>query len=255
MQADEAGATAVQLAAIVCPSSLSPRARSPSRSTCRRARWSRRCLIGDALVAIEISLRLRHGVAADPDRRCRETGPAVSASCRERGDVVVFRWPGDRSQAWVKRVIGLPGDRIQMRQGQLWINGHPATLKPDGIGEADGRPRQHRNRLSLYRDAAERRQPRDLQDASTMAASTTRLRSPCRPESCSCSATTATIPPTAASRCATAASDCCRSTTLSAAPMSGRLLGHGFMRSQPVWTWPSGFRLARFFLGALSGSR
>jgi signal peptidase I len=53
------------------------------------------------------------------------------------GDVVVFRWPGDRSQAWVKRVVGLPGDRIQMRQGQLFINDHAATLKADGIGEAE----------------------------------------------------------------------------------------------------------------------
>jgi signal peptidase I len=49
----------------------------------------------------------------------------------------VFRWPGDRSQAWVKRVVGLPGDRIQLRQGQLFINDHAAELKPDGIGEAE----------------------------------------------------------------------------------------------------------------------
>jgi len=53
------------------------------------------------------------------------------------GDVVVFRWPGNRSQAWVKRVVGLPGDRIQMRQGQLFINDRAASLKPDGIGEAE----------------------------------------------------------------------------------------------------------------------
>ena len=33
-----------------------------------------------------------------------------------RGDVVVFRWPGDRSQIWVKRVVGLPGDRIAMQR-------------------------------------------------------------------------------------------------------------------------------------------
>jgi len=55
----------------------------------------------------------------------------------KQGDVVVFRWPGDNSQAWVKRVVGLPGDRIQMRQGQLFINDHAAALKPDGIGEAE----------------------------------------------------------------------------------------------------------------------
>jgi signal peptidase I len=54
-----------------------------------------------------------------------------------RGDVVVFRWPGGRSQIWVKRVVGLPGDRIAMRNGQLWINGAPVGLKPDGIGEME----------------------------------------------------------------------------------------------------------------------
>jgi signal peptidase I len=53
------------------------------------------------------------------------------------GDVVVFRWPGDRSQAWVKRVVGLPGDRIQVRQGQLFINDRAASLKPDGMGQAE----------------------------------------------------------------------------------------------------------------------
>ena len=59
------------------------------------------------------------------------------AGTPKRGDVVVFRWPGDRSQAWVKRVVGLPGDRIQMRQGQLFINDHAAALKPDGIGSSE----------------------------------------------------------------------------------------------------------------------
>ena len=55
----------------------------------------------------------------------------------QRGDVVVFRWPGDRSQIWVKRVVGLPGDRIEMKDGRLWINGAAVGLKADGIGEAE----------------------------------------------------------------------------------------------------------------------
>jgi signal peptidase I len=54
-----------------------------------------------------------------------------------RGDVVVFRWPGDRSQIWVKRVIGLPGDRIAIRDGRVWINGAAAALKADGVGDAE----------------------------------------------------------------------------------------------------------------------
>jgi signal peptidase I len=40
----------------------------------------------------------------------------------ERGDVIVFRLPRDPSVTYVKRLIGLPGDRIQMHQGRLYIN-------------------------------------------------------------------------------------------------------------------------------------
>jgi signal peptidase I len=54
-----------------------------------------------------------------------------------RGDIVVFRWPGDRKQIWVKRVVGLPGDRIAMRNGRLWINGAPVGIEPDGSGLAE----------------------------------------------------------------------------------------------------------------------
>jgi signal peptidase I len=54
-----------------------------------------------------------------------------------RGDIVVFRWPGNHAQIWVKRVVGLPGDRIAMRNGRLWINGEPVGLKPDGVGQAE----------------------------------------------------------------------------------------------------------------------
>src|SRR5215468_12784331 len=42
----------------------------------------------------------------------------ILAALPERGDIVVFRWPGDWSQIWVKRVVGLPGDRISLRDGR-----------------------------------------------------------------------------------------------------------------------------------------
>jgi signal peptidase I len=54
-----------------------------------------------------------------------------------RGDIVVFRWPGDRSEIWVKRVVGLPGDRIAMHEGRLWINGAPVGIRADGTGQAE----------------------------------------------------------------------------------------------------------------------
>jgi len=41
----------------------------------------------------------------------------------ERGDVVVFRYPRDPSKSFIKRVIGLAGDRIRINAGQVWVNG------------------------------------------------------------------------------------------------------------------------------------
>lgn len=40
-----------------------------------------------------------------------------------RGDTVVFWYPGDPSKSYIKRVIGLPGDRVELRQGVVIVNG------------------------------------------------------------------------------------------------------------------------------------
>ncbi|MGF7153083.1 signal peptidase I [Novosphingobium gossypii] len=47
----------------------------------------------------------------------------ILASQPERGDVVIFKAPPDNDVDYIKRVIGLPGDEIQMKGGALWING------------------------------------------------------------------------------------------------------------------------------------
>jgi len=49
----------------------------------------------------------------------------IFGSQPNRGDIVVFRLPRDDSTDYIKRVIGLPGDRIQMIEGVLNINGKP----------------------------------------------------------------------------------------------------------------------------------
>ena len=55
-------------------------------------------------------------------------------SLPERGDIVIVTPPGGRSD-YIKRVIGLPGDRIQMIAGQLYINGRrvPRERRPDAM--------------------------------------------------------------------------------------------------------------------------
>ena len=50
----------------------------------------------------------------------------------ERGDIVVFALPRDPKQTYVKRLIGLPGDRIQMQGGQLVINGQALDRRAVG---------------------------------------------------------------------------------------------------------------------------
>ena len=70
----------------------------------------------------------------------------------DRGDVVVFRLPKDDTTDYIKRVIGLPGDRIQMIDGVLNINGAPIkrTRIEDFVTDDDGavqRVRRYRETL------------------------------------------------------------------------------------------------------------
>ena len=63
-------------------------------------------------------------------------GGRIFADVPERGDVAVFRQPTDPSISFIKRVIGLPGDRIQVRGGLLHINDVPAERRYLGLATA-----------------------------------------------------------------------------------------------------------------------
>ncbi len=53
----------------------------------------------------------------------------------EQGDVVVFRLPADPSTNYIKRLIGMPGDKITYRNKRLYVNNEPVKLEYEGLYE------------------------------------------------------------------------------------------------------------------------
>ncbi len=90
-------------------------------------------LVGDFILVNKFSYGLRMPVwqtrLTDGDRP-------------ERGDVVVFRYPRDESQDYIKRVVGLPGDRISYYNRRLSVNGVPLKVEENGyyqgLGDSGG---------------------------------------------------------------------------------------------------------------------
>ncbi|MBO6815086.1 MAG: signal peptidase I [Rhizobiaceae bacterium] len=84
-------------------------------------------LVGDYLFVSKFSYGYsKHSIPFSPDLfegRIWEGKP-------ERGDIAVFKYPPNPDIDYIKRVIGLPGDKIQMRDGALYINGEKVERKP-----------------------------------------------------------------------------------------------------------------------------
>lgn len=60
----------------------------------------------------------------------------------ERGDVIVFKYPNDPSIDYIKRVVGLPGDTVEVRNDQIFINGQPVPREhqPGACQPEEDRP-------------------------------------------------------------------------------------------------------------------
>ena len=57
----------------------------------------------------------------------------VDVNPLRRGDVVVFRYPWDTSVDYIKRVVGVPGDKVVYRNKRIIVNGEAAAVKPEGF--------------------------------------------------------------------------------------------------------------------------
>ena len=156
-------------------------------------------LVGDYLFVSKYS----YGYSSIPSLfRSASSRAASSAAPPERGDVAVFKYPGDQGQGmnrtdYIKRIVGLPGDRIQVINGMLHINGKPVERLR--IGDYVQGSNGHYQKGTLYSETLPNgRALHVLEYYRQRHRPTTRRSSWCRPATTSSWATTATIRSTAA---------------------------------------------------------
>jgi signal peptidase I len=200
--------------------------------------------IGDELLATKYPYG--YSTASLPGFFTLPASERVFGELPKRGDVVVFRWPGDRSQVWVKRVIGLPGDRIALRDGRVIINGTPVGLEADGTGQSEN---ENGSRTSAARYVE------------TLPGGKQHVIFKLTPSEPLDNMAEITVPPghlfvmgdnrdnSADSRVPLRDGGVGLLPVLDLVGRVDAVVGSWdlAMKSQPIWTWPSGLRLSRFF--------
>lgn len=87
-------------------------------------------LIGDHILVSKLSYGVQWPIDCKfrlsfPPATCYASTTVLSFGKPERGDVIVFRYPEDEEKDFIKRIVGLPGDTIEIRRKVVYVNGSP----------------------------------------------------------------------------------------------------------------------------------
>ena len=90
--------------------------------------------IGDHILVSKLSYGLQWPTDCKmlwsfPPVNCYTSTTVITFGQPDRGDIVVFRFPEDEEKDFIKRIVGLPGDTIQLRNKVVLVNGHPLDDK------------------------------------------------------------------------------------------------------------------------------
>jgi signal peptidase I len=94
-------------------------------------------------------------------------------SSPKRGDVIVFKFPQDHSTDYIKRVVGLPGDRLELRHNELFINDRPMPREHAGIYRYNegGRRGIEEHESDLWIESLDDRPHQEIQEPNRLPAS------------------------------------------------------------------------------------